>query len=485
VSVTLDGIVITWNQGAERLYGYSAEEMIGYSVSILTPPDRQHEYREVMEKVKQKEKVPTFDTARLRKDGTIIEVSLSMTPIAIRRGNVASSSKISHDITRIKFLERQFQQAQKMEAIGTLAGGVAHDFNNILTVINAYCELIIEDGTLGDASRNMVHEMWNAGLRATALTRQLLAFSRKQILEPQVLDLNDVVSKTESLFRHLIGEYIVVSLILKSTLRKIKADPGKIEQILMNLMVNAKDAMPQGGTLTIETKNVTLDQAYCQSHPGARPGEFVLMTVSDSGTGMDEKTKTHVFEPFFTTKAVGKGTGLGLAMVFGITKQSGGYVDVESELWRGTTFSVYLPHTTDVPVESSQHMPMTSPMGQETLLLVEDDAPVRALAQRILQSCGYNVLAATDGQDAIRISEDYRGAIDLLVTDVVMPHLSGGKLAEKIVELRPSVKVLYLSGYTDDSVVRHGVNQAEFAFLQKPFTALSLAQKVREVLDAH
>ena len=484
VSMSLDGIAITWNQGAERLYGYLAEEMIGHSISILCPREGQQEYREIMEKVKRKETIPNFETFRQRKDGTIIEVSLSITPIAIKSGDVASSSKISHDITRIKYLERQFQQAQKMEAIGTLAGGVAHDFNNVLTVINSYSELLLEDVSLSDDSRSMMDEIRIAGERAATITRQLLAFSRQQILEPRVLDLNEVVSKTETMFRHLIGEDILVSLVLTSTLRQVKADPGQIQQILMNLAVNARDAMPQGGTLTIETKNVTLDEAYCQTHPGARIGEFALLTVTDTGTGMDEKTKAHIFEPFFTTKEVGKGTGLGLAMVFGITKQSGGYVDVDSALGRGTTFSVYLPHATE-PVELPHHEPIVSPKGKETLLLVEDDTSLRMLAQRILLSSGYNVLTASDGQDAIRLSEGHKGPIDLLVSDVVMPHLAGGKLAEKLAELRPGVKVLFLSGYTDDAVLRHGVSQAEFAFLQKPFTAVSLAKKVRDVLDTH
>ena len=483
VSMSLEGIAITWNHGAEKLYGYTAEEMIGRSVSVLIPSDRQQEYRELMARVKLKERIANFEAVRQRKDGTLIEVSTSITPIAIRSGAINSSSKISHDITKIKQLERQYLQAQKMEAIGTLAGGVAHDFNNLLTVINGYCGLLLNFPALDDKSRVMVDEIHKAGERAAMLTRQLLAFSRQQMLEPQVLDLNDVVTDTESMLRRLIGEDIVISLSLEPSMRRIKADPGQIQQILMNLVVNARDAMPQGGTLSIETKNVTLDEEYCQSHSGACPGEFAMLAVIDEGTGMDDQTRAHIFEPFYTTKEFGKGTGLGLAMVFGITKQSGGYIHVDSEIGRGTSFEVYFPVSTLDDSHPQRHELTVTPKGHETLLLVEDDNAVRVLANHILQSCGYQVLEAAGGQQAIRLAESHRGPLDLLVSDVVMPHLSGRQLAEQLAALQPRMKVLFLSGYTDDSVIRHGVMQADFAFLQKPFTLASLSSKVRDVLD--
>ena len=484
VSMSLDGIAITWNEGAERLYGYMAEEIIGHSVSILIPADQQQEYRELMAKVKRKEKIPNFDAVRLRKDGSLIEVSMSITPIAIRSGDITSSSKISHDITKIKLLERQYQQAQKMEAIGTLAGGVAHDFNNMLTVINGYCGLLLNSSELDNASRHMVDEIHKAGERAAMLTRQLLAFSRRQMLEPQVVDINAVVRDTETMLRRLIGEDVIVSLALESSIRRIKADPGQIQQVLMNLALNARDAMPDGGKLKIETRNATLSEEYCQSHPGANPGEYALLAVVDDGTGMDEETRAHIFEPFFTTKDVGKGTGLGLAMVFGITKQSGGYIEVESELGRGTTFKVYLPQVTESVEQSAPHFKVfVPPRGKETLLLVEDDDAVRVLAQHILASCGYQVIEAANGPEALQAVESHAGLIDLLVSDVVMPHMSGRKLAEQLTKMRPGLKVLFLSGYTDDAVIQHGVLQAEFAFLQKPFTLASLSAKVREVLD--
>jgi two-component system cell cycle sensor histidine kinase/response regulator CckA len=484
VSMSLDGIAFTWNHGAERLYGFTAQEVIGHSISILIPPDGQPKYHAIMERMKRKERISNYETVRQRKDGSRIEVSVSITPIVISSGEIVGSSQISRDITRINQLERQNQQAQKMEAIGTLAGGVAHDFNNMLTIIISYCDLLLDGLAPDDPSRCMLDEIRIAGERAAMLTRQLLAFSRQQILEAKVLDLNHIVNDTEKMLRRLIGEDIIVSLVLDPALRPVKADAGQIQQVLMNLAANARDAMPEGGRFTIETQNVTLDEAYCQSYDDLQPGEYSLLAATDNGTGMDEKTKARIFEPFFTTKEVGKGTGLGLPMVFGIAKQSGGHVEVYTELGQGSTFKVYLPQVKQ-PVKSQTSQPGRSaaPKGCETLLLAEDEETVRVLARRILQSCGYKVLEAANGQEAIRLAESHEGAIDLLVSDVVMPHLSGRKLAEQMVKLRPGVKVLFVSGYTDDAVIRHGVLEADFAFLQKPFTSASLLQKVRDVLD--
>jgi len=483
VSLTLDGVAITWNHGAEQLYGYTAEEMIGHSVSILIPPAGLSEYREIISQVKRKQRIPTFETVRQRKDGRLIDVSMSITPIAIRSGEVNSSSQISRDISRIKQLERQYQQSQKMEAIGRLAGGVAHDFNNLLTVVKGYCVLLLDGLDAGGDSWTMVNEIRIAGERAATLTRQLLAFGRQQVLQPRVLDLNDIVRDMETMLRRLIGEDIIVALDLDPALRQVKADPGQIQQVLMNLAVNARDAMPAGGKLTIETRNVVLDEAFCDLHPGVQPGACSLLAVSDSGTGMDEETKNRMFEPFFTTKDVGKGTGLGMATVLGVIQQSGGYIEVDSEVGRGTTIKTYLRQVS-APIERVTPQPEAVAHSEhhETVLLVEDDDAVRALAKRILISCGYQVLEAANGQAAIDLANRYQGEIDLLASDVIMPHMSGQQLAEELVKLRPGLKVLFLSGYTDDAMIRQGLLTAGFAFLQKPFTSASLSQHVRAVL---
>ncbi|HTU23282.1 MAG TPA: HDOD domain-containing protein [Gemmataceae bacterium] len=384
--------------------------------------------------------------------------------------------------------EEQLRQAQKMEAIGQLAGGVAHDFNNLLTIISGYSDLLL-NGLLGpqDAAREAVLEIRKAAERAATLTRQLLAFSRRQVLTPQVLVLNSVVQDMDKMLRRLICEDIQLTSHLADNLDPVKADPGQIEQVLLNLAVNARDAMPQGGRLTIETANVVLDETYTRSHPGLRPGPFVMLAVTDTGCGMDAATQARIFEPFFTTKGPGKGTGLGLATVYGIVKQSGGSIYVYSEVGHGTSFKVYLPRTDETlapPVRPAESTPLSSRAGgQETLLIVEDDDSVRALTRTVLRGQSYHVVEAVDADEALRWVEEHTQPIHLLVTDVVMPGMSGRALAERLTALRPELKVLYVSGYTDDAVVRHGLLEAEIAFLQKPFTPASLARKVRELLD--
>jgi CheY-like chemotaxis protein len=372
-----------------------------------------------------------------------------------------------------------------MESVGVLAGGIAHDFNNLLTVISGYTEILLNGLRPEDRSYDLLREIHRAGERAAGLTRQLLAFSRKQILNPRLLDVNVLVTDTMKMLRRMIGEDIDLATALDPALARVKADPGQIEQVLMNLVVNARDAMPTGGRITVETRNVVLDRSYADSQPGVQPGPYVLMAVSDTGQGMDEATKTHVFEPFFTTKEVGKGTGLGLATVDGIVKQTGGHVTVYSEVGRGTAFKIYLPCAIGVDATEDASLDVVqAARGSETVLLVEDEDTVRMLAQNTLQSYGYNVLESRNGEEALEICARFPDVIHLLVTDVVMPKMSGRQLAEVLLEARPGLKVLYLSGYTDDAVIRHGVLNSGAAFLQKPFSPITLGRKVREVLDA-
>lgn len=420
-----------------------------------------------------------------RKDGKTVTVRQTGRAVRDAQGRVESFNVIVEDITERKELEAQFRQAQKMEAVGRLAGGVAHDFNNLLTAILGCADLLLE--TLGPEApeREDVGEIRKAARRAADLTRQLLAFSRQQVLEPQVLDLNVLVPNLEKLLHRLIGEDIELRTALGTRLGAVKADPGQLEQVIVNLAVNARDAMPDGGRLTIETSNIELDETYAAEHFPTQPGSYVLLAVTDTGTGMDAETKSHIFEPFFTTKGLGKGTGLGLATVYGIVKQSGGYLWVYSEPGRGTSFKIYLPRVMETPEPARPAQgAAVSLRGSETILLVEDDEMVRTLTRRLLEANGHTVLLASRGEEALELLRDLKTRIHLLVTDVVMPGMSGRDLADQVQTLRPGIKVLYLSGYTDDAIVRHGVLEPGVSFLQKPFTADILARKVREVLDS-
>jgi two-component system, cell cycle sensor histidine kinase and response regulator CckA len=375
-----------------------------------------------------------------------------------------------------------------MEAVGRLAGGVAHDFNNLLTAISGYCDLLLHRLPEYSTLRRDVDEIRRAGDRAASLTQQLLAFSRRQVLQPKVLDLNAVVTNMTQMLRRLIGEDIELSMSLCPDLGHVRADPGQIEQVIVNLAVNARDALPSGGRITVSTANVDILPRDASAHPDIRPGPHVLLSMEDTGLGMNQEVRSHLFEPFFTTKEKGKGTGLGLATVYGIVSQSGGHIRVESAPGRGSAFRIFLPRM-DAPGDGARHAPepdgtrIPSP-GTETVLLVEDEEVVRLLAREILRMNGYTVLEARDGREALLLSEAHPGPIHLMLTDVVMPKMSGRELAERLVPKRPGTRVLYMSGYTDDAIVRHGVLEDGIAFLQKPFTARTLALKVRDVLDS-
>ncbi|MEO8451779.1 MAG: PAS domain S-box protein [Gemmatimonadota bacterium] len=484
VSSTLDGIVLTWNPGAERLYGYVAEEMVGRSISVLFTPDHYEEYLRTMERATKGEEVAAYESQRLRKDGKLIEVSASIAPILVSTGEVVGISRIDHDLAKVKLLEAQFRQAQKMEAVGRLAGGVAHDFNNLLTIIAGYSEILLGDLPPGDPGRDWVMEIKKAGQRASALTRQLLAFSRKQVLEQKVVDLNAMVTESRNLLERLVGDDVDLVTRLDPDIGRVKTDLGQLEQSLMNLVVNARDAIPQGGMITIETGNTVLDQTYCRLHPEVRPGPYVMLAVSDTGCGMNEETMASIFEPFFTTKRAGKGTGLGLAMVHGFITQSGGLVVVRSEPGLGSTFKIFLPQVDAVVLpRTAEQRVEAMPQGRETILLVEYEAPLRALARHVLQACGYKVLEAAHADGAIRLAERHKGSIHLLLTDVVLQGMGARVVAERIAVAKPAIKVLYLGGYADQAVSPPGAVESYTAILPKPFTPSALAVKVRAVLD--
>lgn len=409
----------------------------------------------------------------------------SKVPISTESGAARGILGIYTDITERKRLEEKFHQSQKMEAIGQLAGGVAHDFNNLLTAINGYTQIVREGLKENDPARELLREVVKAGERAAGLTRQLLAYSRRQVLQPKILDLNKIVLNLERMLRRLIGEDIELITSLSNGLNRVEVDPGQFEQVVMNLAVNARDAMPGGGTITIETRNVAHDDLPVISESNYYQTPYVMLEVRDNGAGMSPETLKRIFEPFFTTKEVGKGTGLGLATVHGIVKQSGGFVTVDSKIGHGTSFFVYLPSVAAEadPIAASYFGADDSPRGKETVLLVEDEPSLRSLTRLLLQRSGYTVIEAAAGHEAIEVAARYNGTIDLLLTDVVMPRMSGRQLAESLRVYHPRTKILYMSGYTADAVVRHGVQTSVVAFLEKPFTARGLASKLRQVLD--
>ncbi len=479
----LDGRIALGNHRAETITGYAQAELVGRAFFSLLPEAGAREARARLSDVRAGVKVsPFFEVELIQKDGARVLIEVHVTSV-LKDGQPVARLGVARDITERRYLEDQLRQAQKMEGIGRLAAGVAHDFNNLLTAIGGRCYLVLNALTSENPIRREIEIIQDAAERAAKLTHQLLAFSRKQILDPCVLDLNATVTGIEPLLRRMIREDIEIATALDSAAGRVKADAGQIEQVLLNLAVNASDAMPNGGWLTLATGNVTLDEAYARTHAEVEPGPYVMLSVSDTGHGMTAEVQAHIFEPFFTTKEVGKGTGLGLATVYGIAKQSGGHITVYSEPGHGAVFKLYLPRVEEAPGTAEPARPTEiTRRGSETVLLVEDDEPLRTLAREILSIQGYTVLDATSPSEALRLADAHPGPIHLLLTDVVMPQMNGRQVADHLLAARPGLKVLFMSGYTDAAIVEHGVLEPGTHFLQKPFTPDGLSRKVREAL---
>jgi len=481
IGKNLEGIVTHWNKGAEHIYGYTAQEMIGRPISMLAPKDRADEIPAILQKIRNGERVEYFESVRVTKDKRSLHVSISVSPIYDGDGKVVGASTIARNITAQKKIEDQLRQSQKMEAVGRLAGGVAHDFNNLLGIVTACSELLRDRVDAGSAEYiDNIHE---AAKRGANLTRQLLAFSRRQPVQAQVLELNDRLKEVSKLLRPLMGDDVEVVLLPRAATAIVEADPGQLDQIVVNLAVNARDAMPNGGKLILETAVLDFDESFAREHPSISVGRYVMLAVSDNGTGMDETTRTRIFEPFFTTKEMGKGTGLGLATVYGIVQHSGGHIWVYSEPGRGTTFKIYLP--------SAEHKLGTAPAAQTealpprregtTILLAEDDAVMRQLTRKMLEQHGYKVLEAEDGHSALQLINSDHTSVDLILTDVVMKGMNGPELVLQLIDSHPAMKVIYMSGYTGELVANQGLDSG-IRLLEKPFTRADLLKTIDAVL---
>jgi hypothetical protein len=481
-----EGRIVLANARTEAMFGYTRQELVGNRIEMLLPEAARSRHERVRADYFTNPRVRPMgiglELAGRRKDGAQFPVEVSLSHIQTSEGPFAIA--FVTDISQRKRLEEQLLHSQKMEAVGRLAGGVAHDFNNMLTVIAGYNQMILDQLSPVDPLRGYAEEVLKASDRAAALTNQLLAFSRRQIVQASVFDVNAVISHSGKMLRRLIGEDVELALKLNPNAGNIKADPGHLEQAIFNLATNARDAMPAGGRITIETERATLDGLYARTHLGVAPGEYVMIAVSDNGQGMDTETRRRIFEPFFTTKERGKGTGLGLATVYGIVKQAGGDIWVYSELGKGTTFKLYFPLVLEPASGAADGgVPADPEAGHETILLVEDEQGVRELTARMLNLLGYKVLTATSGAEALALAAAHDGPIELLLTDVVMPNMGGARLAEEVRRRRPETKVVFVSGYTENTISDHGVLDAGVEFLAKPFSREALARKLRQALS--
>lgn len=472
----LDGIVADWNKGAEHIYGYRAEEVIGRSISILAPEERADEIPKILESVRQGRRVENVESVRVTKDGTRLNVSLSVSPIRDAEGNIVGASTIARDITAQKRAEEQLRQAQKMEAVGRLAGGIAHDFNNILGIITACNELLSMQLDPAAVSSECVDNIREAAKRGAALTRQLLTFSRRQPAQPQVLDLDQRLNDVSKLLRPLMGDDVEIVRVSRSTSALVEADPGQLDQMVVNLAVNARDAMPHGGKLILETSTVEFDDAFAAQHPPTKAGSYIMLAISDNGCGMEQATVSRIFEPFFTTKEPGKGSGLGLSTVYGIVRQNDGHIWVYSEPGHGTSFKIYLPSAASkVGLEQKEASQADFPRREgTTILLVEDDDIMRRLTRQTLEAHGYSVVEARDGTSALEQLASTKKNIDLVLTDVVMKGMNGPDLALRLMESDLSLKVVYMSGYAGELIAQHGALDRTITLLEKPFTRAAL-----------
>jgi hypothetical protein len=484
LSKDLNGVITSWNRGAEHIYGYTSEDAIGKHISLLTPSDHRDEISEILGKIARGETIEHHESVRVTKDGRQLNVSISVSPLRDAADAIVGASVISRDITAQKRTENQLRQAQKMEAIGRLAGGVAHDFNNILGIINACTEFLRDRIDPAAEPSLYVENIRKASERGRSLTKQLLAFSRTSAIQPLILDLNERLRDITKLLRPLLGDDVEILVVPRSASAVVEADPGQLDQIVVNLAVNARDAMPHGGKFILETGVVSFDEAFAEQNQAMRPGKYILLAVSDTGQGMDEATISRIFEPFFTTKGVGKGTGLGLATVYGIVKQSAGHILVYSEPGHGTTFKIYLPSAEHkIGVGSKSEAETVGPKRQgTTILLVEDDEIMRSLTRQLLQEHGYIVVEADDGKSALEWAESHPQPIDLLLTDVVMKRMSGPELVQRLHTSRPALKIVYMSGYTGELIAEREMLKRGITLLEKPFSRTALLNTIQATL---